>query len=408
MEVQKFTRYQKFVVAILAFLQFTIILDFMIISPLGAILMPSLHISPAEFGTIVSAYAFSAGISGFLAAGIADRFDRKRLLLFFYVGFIVGTLCCGLASDFHFLLLSRIVTGVFGGVIGSIVLAITTDLFPIQMRGRVMGIIQTAFAASQILGIPAGLYLATLWNWHAAFIMIVVICLFAGLFIVMYLQPIDGHLKYKSEKNVVAHLVATVSNRDYTLAFLTTALLSTGGYMLMPFGSAFAVGNLGVAMADLPMIYLVTGVGTIFMGPLIGRLADQYGKYKVFVCGGISSIVMVVIYTNLGITSLPMVMLIYVVLFAAIFSRIIPAQALTSAIPDPAHRGSFMAVNVSLQQMAGGVASIIAGLIVVNNDGKIEHFDDLGYIIVCTNILTIGSMYFIDKNLRLKLHKATV
>src|ERR1700733_3049496 len=158
------SRYQKIVVAILAFLQFSVILDFMVMSPLGVMIMPGLKINPHQFGLAVSVYAFSAGVSGILAAGFADRFDRKKLLLFFYGGFVLGTLLCGIAPTFHFLLLARVVTGLFGGVIGSIVFAITTDLFPFEMRGRVMGFIQTAFAASQILGLPVGIYLSNRWG----------------------------------------------------------------------------------------------------------------------------------------------------------------------------------------------------------------------------------------------------
>src|SRR5438552_9151086 len=149
----------------LAFLQFAVILDFMLMSPLGALIMPALDISPKQFGLVVSAYAFSAGTSGVLTAGFADRFDRKRLLLFFYTGFILGTLWCGLAGTFESLLAARIVTGLFGGVIGSIVLAISTDLFPLQMRGRAMGFIHTAFDACQVLGIPGVLFLSRRWTW---------------------------------------------------------------------------------------------------------------------------------------------------------------------------------------------------------------------------------------------------
>src|ERR1700759_5009109 len=169
-ELQRgFSRYQSCVVALLAFVQFTLILDFVIMSPLGAIMMPALNITPAQFGVAVSAYAFSAGIAGVLAAGFADRFDRKRLLLFFYAGFIVGTALCTIAPNYHLLLLGRIVTGLFGGVIGSIVLAVVTDLFALHMRGRAMGFVQTAFAASQVLGIPVGLFLSNHWNWHVTF-----------------------------------------------------------------------------------------------------------------------------------------------------------------------------------------------------------------------------------------------
>src|ERR1035438_10090059 len=165
-----FTSYQKLVIFILAITQFSVILDFMVMSPLGDMLMKSLSLKPSQFGLAVSAYAFSAGISGLLTAGFADRFDRKKLLLFFYIGFIAGTLLCGVANTYPLLVGARIITGLFGGVIGSISMAIIADLFDLQHRGRVMGFIQMGFGASQVLGIPIGLYLANSWGWHAPFL----------------------------------------------------------------------------------------------------------------------------------------------------------------------------------------------------------------------------------------------
>ncbi|MBS1970733.1 MAG: MFS transporter [Bdellovibrionales bacterium] len=394
----KFTGYQKFVVALLAFLQFTIILDFMIISPLGAMLMPALKITPSQFGVVVSVYAFSAGISGLLAAGFADRYDRKKLLLFFYGGFILGTLFCGLAPTFEFLVAARLITGLFGGVIGSVSFAIVTDLFPLEMRGRVMGLMQTAFAASQILGIPAGLYFSNLWGWHAPFLMIVAVSAIVGVAIVMYMKPIDEHLKLQSDRSAVKHLVSTVTYPKYLFAFMVTAMLSIGGYMLMPFGSTFTVKNLGIHMDQLPMIYLVTGILTIFIGPLVGRASDSFGKFNTFVFGSVLSMIMVVIYTNLGITPIMTVIIVNVIMFVSIFSRMIPSQALMSAIPDPANRGAFMSVSSSLQQIAGGLASVVAGLIVVEGkDGVLEHFDTLGYVMVVIAIVALIMMYFIHR-----------
>jgi predicted MFS family arabinose efflux permease len=396
-----FTPYQKFVVGLLAFLQFTIILDFMIISPLGAMVMPALKIGPSQFGLVVSAYAFSAGLSGILAAGFADRFDRKKLLLFFYSGFVLGTLCCGLAPNFQFLFMARIVTGLFGGVIGSVVLAITTDLFSFQMRGRVMGVIQSAFAGSQILGIPIGLYLSNLWDWHAPFLMIVTIATLVGGVIVVYLKPIDGHLKLRPDHNAFHHLLTTVTNPNYLLAFATTGFLTLGGYMLMPFGSAFTVHNLGIEIGRLPMIYLCTGICAMATGPLVGRASDYFGKFRTFVFGACLTSVMVVIYTNLGVTPLPWVVAVNAIMFVGIFSRMIPSQALMSAIPDPASRGSFMAVSSSLQQVSGGLASVVAGLVVAeSSSGAIEHFDNLGYILVGTAMITTVMMYFINRRVQ--------
>jgi predicted MFS family arabinose efflux permease len=394
-----FTRYQAFVVAVLAFLQFTIILDFMIISPLGAIVMPELHITTRQFGWAVSVYAFSAAASGILSSGFADRFDRKRLLLFFYAGFILGTVMCAFAPSYHWLLLARIVTGLFGGVIGSIVLAIATDLFPMEMRGRVMGFVQTAFAASQVLGLPAGLFFANLWNWHAPFLAIVAIAAPASLVIAFYMRPVAGHLGLRQETSPWRHFLHTLFNPDYTIAFAVTAILATGGFMLMPFGSAFLVNNVGIDLQHIPTIYLVTGLCTVFAGPLIGRAADKFGKYQTFCFGSAVSIIMVPIWTNMGPSSLAVVILVNVLLFVGIFSRIIPSQALLSAIPEVTKRGSFNAISASLQQFAGGIASLIAGVVIMQEpNGHLLHFGWLGDIVIGTTLVSLVLMYFVHKN----------
>jgi predicted MFS family arabinose efflux permease len=393
-----FSRYQKVLLGILAFLQFTVILDFMIISPLGAIVMPSLGISPQQFGFAVSSYAFSAAVSGFLAAGFADRFDRKRLLLFFYFGFMLGTLLCGLATTFPLLLMARIVTGLFGGVIGSVVFAITTDLFPLEMRGRVMGVISTAFAASQVFGLPAGLYLTSHWDWHAPFLAIITVGVPAGVMIMLFMQPVVAHLALKQEHSPLRHLINTIAEPRYLPAFLLVMLLPTGGYMLMPFGTTFIVNNVGLSFAVLPLIYLVTGISTVFVGPLVGKASDSFGKFPMFCFGSIVTLIMVPVWTNIGHVPLALVIVLNVILFAGIFSRMIPSQALISAIPEPTKRGAFNAVSASLQQLAGGLSAAVAGwLIVQRPDGTLAHFDWLGYAVMTITLLSLALMYRVHK-----------
>lgn len=398
MREKVFTRYDIFIIAILAILQFTIVLDFMVLSPLGAQLLVELNITTVQFGWVVSAYAFSAGASGLLAAGFADKFDRKKLLLFFYVGFVVGTFLCGIAPDYNFLLMARIVTGIFGGVIGSVSFAIITDLFKMEVRGRVMGFVQMAFAASQVMGLPVGLYFANKWGWHSPFIMIVGISIIIGIAIIVYMKPINEHLKIKSDRNALQHLGKTISNTTYLKAFAATILLATGGFMLMPFGSAFSINNLGITMEQLPLLYMITGIFSIGIGPLAGKLSDKIGKYKMFVVGSVISIVMVVIYCNLSITPLWIVILINVVLFAGIMARIIPSTALLTAIPDPQDRGAFMGINSSIQQISGGVAAAAAGLIVVQTEsGRLERYDILGYVVVGAMLITMVMIYGLNQ-----------
>lgn len=390
---EKFTGYQKFVIVLMALLQFTVVLDFMILSPLGDILMKSMNISTGQFGSVVSAYAISACISGFLAAGFADKYDRKKLLLFFYTGFIIGTLLCGLANSFVTLFIARIVAGIFGGVIGSISMAIITDLFSIKQRGNVMGFVQMAFAGSQILGVPLGLFLADKFNWNAAFYMVVLICLVAGA-LALKLKPIVGHLALQKDHTALKHLWNTLKNKSYRVGFFAIALLSMGGFMLMPFTSAFLVNNVKIAQSQLPVIFFLTGIASIIIMPVIGKLSDRYSKFLLFTIGSVIASVMIIVYTNMTPLPLWQVTIINVILFMGIMSRMVPATALNSAIPDQADRGAYMSVSSSLQQLAGGTASLFAGLVVVQKtkESPIENFDILGYVMVA---LIMGCLYFL-------------
>ena len=403
-DIPKFSGYQIFIVALLALLQFTIILDFMVLSPLGDILMKTLDINTDRFGVVVSAYAFSAGASGLLAAGFADRFDRRKLLIFFYTGFIIGTVFCALATDYWTLLAARIFTGLFGGVIGSVSLAIVTDLFAVNQRGRVMGFIQMAFATSQILGIPVGLYFANLWGWHSSFLMIAGLGVLILAAILIKMHPVNMHLSLETEadKHPLLHLWHTLRNKRYRIGFAAVAILPVGGFMLQPFGSAYLVNNIGITQEDLPKVFFFTGLSVFFIMPLIGRLSDKVSKYRLFAAGSLLSILMVIIYTNLDPIPMWELIIINMVLFMGIMSRIIPATTLNTSIPEMKDRGAYMAITASLQQLAGGIAAVCAGLI-VHQEAKgspLEHYDILGYVIAAVTLISIWLISRVDRMVR--------
>jgi predicted MFS family arabinose efflux permease len=395
----KFTSYQVFIIAILAIIQFTVILDFMVLSPLSAILLKKLHITTAQFSIVVSAYAISACISGILSAGFTDKFDRKKIMLFFYVGFILGTLFCAWAPTYQYLLAARIVTGIFGGVIGSIGFAIISDLFELQVRGRVMGFVQTAFAACQVLGIPISLYLANNFGWHFPFYVIVVFSIVVGIVIAIYMQPVTSHIEANKGRNPFVHLWKTIANKNYRRAFLATTLLATGGFMLMPFGSAYATNNLGIDIRMLPWVYGITGVFSLIFGPIIGKLSDQIGKFRMFVIGSIISIIFVGIYTELGITPLWLVIVLNVFLFGGVSSRIISSSALLSAVPAPQDRGAFMSINSSVQYLSGGISAICAGLIVYQptENSALQNYPTLGFVVMGSMIAAIFLVRMLDR-----------
>jgi predicted MFS family arabinose efflux permease len=394
-----FTPYQKFVVFILAITQFTVVLDFMVMSPLGDFLMKSLKISPKQFGIAVSAYALSAGTSGLLTAGFADKFDRKKLLLFFYSGFIIGTFLCGIAPSFSLLVLARIVTGLFGGVMSAIAMAIVADLFSLQQRGRVMGFVQMGFGASQVLGIPIGLYLANAWGWQIPFFWIAAMATIVFVLLILKLKPVTEHLLIKKEKTAFLHLWHTLKNKNYRKGFTATALLSIGGFMLMPFGSAFAINNLKVTAHQLPIVFMVAGVATLITMPLIGKLSDRMSKLKIYIVASSLMILIVNIYAQLGPTAFWMVNVFNVSMMVVIMGRIIPATTLVSAIPDMQDRGAFMSINSSLQQLSGGVAAAFAGTIIVQETttSPLKHYDTLAFIASVVVFISMFLIYNVSK-----------
>jgi predicted MFS family arabinose efflux permease len=405
-EQAKFTSYQVVAIVLLTLTQFTVVLDFMVMSPLGDMLMKSMSLSTSQFGFAVSAYAFSAGASGLMTAGFADRFDRKKLLLFFYVGFIAGTLFCGLATTYAMLVAARIITGLFGGVMGSIALAIIADLFPIHQRGRAMGFTQMGFGASQVLGIPIGLYIANHWGWQAPFLMIVGLAALTWLVVLIKMHPITKHLELKTEKSAFTHLWHTMKLKNYRVGFLSTALLSLGGFMMMPWGSAFAINNLKVTYGQLPILFMASGLVALVVMPMVGKLSDRIDKVKIFFIAAIWTMVAIIIYTNLTQIPFYLVITLNIILMIGILSRIVPAMALVSAIPKMQDRGAFMSINSSLQQIAGGIAAAVGGLIVVQRTktSPLEHYNTLGYVISVIIVFNIIMVYRMNNILKAQQH----
>ena len=312
---------------------------------------------------------------------------------------MLGTLFCGLAPNYEFLLAARIFTGIFGGVIGSISFAIIADLFPLSMRGRVAGLVQASFAAAQVMGLPIGLYLANHFGWHSPFLMIVGVAIVAGISIVLKLQPVTAHIAANKGRNPVKHLIKTATTPRYVVGFSATMLLAVGGFMIMPFGSTFVNRNLGLPMDKLPMLYMINGAFAMVAGPLVGRLSDAFGKYKTFVVGTILSSIMLVFYTGLKEATLPLIVATNVLLFMGISGRMVSAFALGSALPAMPDRGAYMSINSSLQQFSGGVASWVAGLIVIqaNPDAPLEHYNIVGWVAASVGILTLFLMYRVHR-----------
>ena len=395
---------ERIVLLILASLNFTHILDFMIMMPLGNFLMPHFNITPRFFSWIVAGYPITAFLSGVISAFYVDRFDRKKVLLFAYVGFLIGTVCCGIAADEYFLMAARVLTGLFGGLIGAQVLSIVADVFPYEKRGRAMSSIFMAFSAASIFGVPFSLYLAKIFSWHAPFLFIGLVGMLVIPFIVKFLPSVSGHIIEVDKREPPIEVLKSIAgNKSQVIALTLTGMLMLGHFLIIPFINPFMEFNKGFNKSQTPMIYMVGGICALISSFLVGRLSDKYGKFRVFVIAAVCSLFPIIIITNLPAFPIALVLAIFGFWFSASTSRNIPVQAMISTVVEPAQRGRFMSFNSSFQQLFTGFASLIAGLIVSSDSaGKLLHYDWVGYLSAAVVASTIYVGYVLAKRQRLK------
>jgi predicted MFS family arabinose efflux permease len=374
---------EKLLLFVLAAVQFTAIVDFLIIMPLGPQYMRVFQINPSQFGLIVSAYAISAGVFGIVAGFFLDRFDRKPALLWLYFGFTMGTLCCALAPNYPLLVLARVVAGAFGGVAGGLILAIIGDVIPERRRGAAMGLVMSSFSVASICGVPIGLMLASHLNWHVPFFALTGLCLLILGAAVWVMPHLRGHLHHAADEHPVRRMLSVLQQRDHQVAFLFMAVLTCAGFLIFPYVSNYMVANVGLTEKQLPLIYLSGGLCTLFTMNLIGRWADRVGKRRVFTIMSLSTAVPILILTNLPRVSVVIAVATGALLMICMSGRMVPAMAMMTASIEARHRGGFMSINSSVQQFASGLAAYLSGLILGQTSrGEITHFPVVGILAV--------------------------
>ena len=383
----------------LAGVQFTHILDFMIMMPLGPQLRQVFGISDAQFGLLVSAYTFSAGISGLAAAFYVDRFGRKKLLLTLYVLFALATLACGLAPTYESLMAARIAAGIFGGVLSALSQTIVGDVIPPERRGQAMGIVMSSFAIATVAGVPLGLFLAAHFNWHVPFI---AIAAFSGLLVALAWQtlpPLRGHLLAARKISPLANLIDTALNPDHQKALLFTFLMMFVGFVVIPYITMYTTSNGRMTMQEVPYVYLAGGIATLLTTRWIGRATDAKGKVKVFRALALLTIFPVIGMTVAGPLGFYGILVVSVLFFVLMSGRMIPGMAIVTSACNPPQRGTFMALNSAAQSLGMAVAAFVGGLIISRDaQGWVTHYWGNALVGVVASVAT----YWLVGKLRLE------
>jgi predicted MFS family arabinose efflux permease len=386
---------EKLLLLTLAGIQFAHILDFMIMMPLGPILMAELAIDAHQFGLLVSAYTFAAALAGIPIAIIADRFERKRLLLTMFVLFALATLACGLAPDYATLLAARAIAGVFGGMLGSMVHTMVGDLIPFERRGRASGTVMSAFSLSTVAGVPLSLFLANAFGWRMPFVLIAALAVLLFLLGLKHLPTLRGHLPDamladRERAHPLAALQETLWAADHRRALVFMLLLMLGGFTVIPFITIYATANVGIRQEQIPYLYLAGGCATFFTARWIGRLADRYGKVRVYRWVACGALIPLYVQTHLPPVPLWAMLVCTTAFFILVPGRMVPAMAIMTSAVEPRLRGTFLALNGTMQNLGCGIASYVGGLMMTQDaTGKMVGYGHVGLLAMAATVLTL-------------------
>ncbi|MTB53750.1 MFS transporter [Lewinella sp. W8] len=393
---------------ILAAVQFCHIIDFMIIMPLGKKIMAEFSIEPGQFAWVVTSYALAATIGNIASVFVIDRFDRRSALLFLFSCFTIGTLACAFAPTYAALLGTRFFTGLFGGTLGALVLAIIGDVIPLARRASAMGWVMTAFSAASVVGVPSGIYIAAELGWQAPFI---VTAALSAIFVAAawYLVPnLRGHLlpaedgsmgakaqdagvkPKKPRASVFTPFVNILSDGNQRAALLFTLTLMLGHFTIIPFIAPYMQLNIGFADKQVSLIYLIGGLLTVVLLPGFGKLADRFGRMQVFTIASVFALASIYALTNLQTDSITLALVVTSSFFVVASGRNVPATTMITSVVRPENRGSFMSLRQSVNEAALAASSFVAGLIVTEApDGSLEHYELVGYFAIVMSVVAI-------------------
>jgi len=395
---------ERFFLLSLAGIQFTHILDFMIMMPLGPEFIRVFNINTHQFGLLLSSYTFAAALAGIFATYYIDRFERRQILLSLYAFFIIATVACGLAPNYETLFLARAFAGAFGGILGSLVQTIVADSIPFERRGKALGTVMAAFPVSTVAGVPLSLLLANhipYLGWRAPFIFIGMISILILYVAYLHIPKIVGHLGHVHEGSRLSQILKIMIAPQHIKAFIFMGLIMITGFSVIPYIALYFTTNVGIDNSYISLVYLCGGVATLISSRFIGHLADRYGKVRIFRFLAIISLIPLLVTTNLSKTALWIVLINSTLFFILISGRMIPAMAMVSQVVDSKIRGTFMSLIGSVQILASGIASVVAGMVVtIGADGMMQHYNLVGYGAAVCGLLTFWLVGYIHSDTR--------
>ena len=377
----------------------THLVDFMLFMPLGPQLLRALGIPLAALGEFVFAYTASAGIAGLALGATIHRFSRRKVLLIVYAGFALSLLLTVLANSFALLFVARLLAGACGGVLSSLVQATVADFVPLERRATALGTVMTGHALASVIGVPLGLAVASAVDWRMAFALLLILVLPLMLGIRRHVPCVDVAPEHAAPAGG-ARMPGLRELGDLAPAFLLTFAISGSAYALGAYFAPYWVGNVGISEAQLPLVFLVSGALGLYTAPRIGRLADRYGRFRVFLWAVLISVLTIALASRSESLPLWLAVVLGAAFFVTVYGRWIPTLALLSEWPPASLRGGFMMLNGVVTQLSMGIGALFAGwMIVFDESGRISGFARVGEIAIVVSLCAIAVAWRLNKRI---------
>ena len=381
---------------LMAMVQFINIWDFMIVMPLGPDFANRLHIDTSHLGWIVGSYSISAALIGIVSARFLDRFDRKRVLLFNLCGLMLSTLSMIFARNLTQLIITRIITGLFGGPMGASALAVIADVFPPERRGEAIGKVFGAFSIASVIGVPLALEIARQFGLRAPFIAISFVAALTVIAIYRYLPPMRKHLENKAASDI--SLFDSLRHNPATLpALLMTATGLFGAFILIPNISAHVQQNMGYPRAWLGLLYFCGGIAALITMRFVGKISDRIGYSITSLYATIGLFFAITIGFYAQVKAVPVV-IIFILFMMGMSTRNVTINALLTKIPKPNERAGFMSLVSAMQHLMTGLGALFSTLLLTETaDHKLAGIDNLALISMISFAVSAAVMFRIER-----------
>ena len=365
-------------IVIATFMQFMNTMSFVIIIPMGVFWFKSLNIDPGKIGYIVGGYSIASAVSVFISSFFMDKFGRKNIALFLISGLTVSSFLVTKATGFYSMFFAQILAGLFRGPTTPITLTIITDLIPENNRSKAISTVMGAFTIATIIGIPISLVLSKNSGWQTPFYGMALIGIIILAYLIIRLPKMKEHVADAKKHKSNAVILSFFKKDTHVFSFFMVFISILGTYLIYPNITSYLSLNEHMTTASIGKFFIYAGLASFITLQISGRMSDKFG---VVIINNLSTAIMcITIFLGFIDHMFLPVLIIFAFFIASSSNRTVLSMSLSSRVPKPYERATFMSLQTTGQYIAASIGSFLSSAIVTVSNNKLINIHALVFI----------------------------